>query len=91
MELFIFARFHAREGHEAAVEAVLREQTERVPGEQGCLAIQQIRNPVPHVGDLPVALRRVAPPDDRYLRSARREDSHHFPAQSARAADDQSM
>ena len=44
MELFIFARFHAREGHEAAVAAVLREQTERVLEEQGCLAIQAYRS-----------------------------------------------
>src|SRR5258706_166179 len=58
---------------------------------QGCVAIQQIRDPVLHVRDLPVALRRVASPDDRYLRSSRREDAHHFPAESARTADDQSM
>jgi quinol monooxygenase YgiN len=44
MELFIFARFHAREGHEATVAAVLREQTEGVRHEQGCLAIQAYRS-----------------------------------------------
>jgi quinol monooxygenase YgiN len=44
MELFIFARFHAREGHEPAIEAVLREQTEAVREEQGCLAIQAYRS-----------------------------------------------
>ena len=48
MELFIFARFHAREGHEATVAAVLHEQTEGARQEQGCLAIQaygSIRDP----------------------------------------------
>ena len=44
MELFIFARFHAREGHEAAVAAVLREQTASVRDEPGCLAIQAYRS-----------------------------------------------
>ena len=44
MELFIFARFHARAGIEAAVEAVLREQTARVREEPGCLAIQAYRS-----------------------------------------------
>ncbi len=44
MELFIFARFHAREGHEATVAAVLREQTERAREEQGCLANQVFRS-----------------------------------------------
>jgi hypothetical protein len=40
MELFIFARFHTREGRKAVVAALLREQTERVREEQGCLATQ---------------------------------------------------
>jgi quinol monooxygenase YgiN len=40
MELSIFARFHACEGQEEGVAALLREQTEHVPAEQGCLAIQ---------------------------------------------------
>jgi quinol monooxygenase YgiN len=44
MELFIFARFHAREGHEAAAAAVLREQTAAVCGEPGCLAIHAYRS-----------------------------------------------
>lgn len=44
MELFIFARFHAREGHEAGVAAVLREQTDCAREEQGCLAIQAYRS-----------------------------------------------
>ncbi len=43
MELFIFARFHAREGREDNVAALLREQTEQVPAEHGCLAIQAHR------------------------------------------------
>jgi quinol monooxygenase YgiN len=48
MELFIFARFHAREGHDAVAAAVLREQTAAVREEPGCLAIQafsSIRDP----------------------------------------------
>ena len=44
MELFIFARFHAREGREATVAAVLRKQTEGAREEQGCLAIQAYRS-----------------------------------------------
>ncbi len=37
MELVIFARFHAREGHEAAVAAALREVSGPTQAEQGCL------------------------------------------------------
>src|SRR5207245_10155806 len=37
MELIIFARFHAREGKEAAVEAELRDAVARVRKERGCL------------------------------------------------------
>jgi quinol monooxygenase YgiN len=44
MELFIFARFHVREGNEAAAAAVLREQTQGVREEPGCLAIQAYRS-----------------------------------------------
>jgi len=44
MELFIFARFHAREGHEAAVAAVLRAQIQRAREEPGCLGIQAFRS-----------------------------------------------
>jgi quinol monooxygenase YgiN len=40
MELFIFARFHVREGHEAFAAAILREQTAAVREEPGCIAIQ---------------------------------------------------
>jgi quinol monooxygenase YgiN len=39
MELFIFARFRAREGNEKETSAVLREQARRVRKESGCLAI----------------------------------------------------
>jgi quinol monooxygenase YgiN len=48
MALFIFARFHAREGDEGTVAAVLREQTEGTRREPGCLAIQaygSVRDP----------------------------------------------
>lgn len=44
MELFIFARFHVREGNEAVAAAVLREQTAGVREEPGCLAIQAYRS-----------------------------------------------
>jgi quinol monooxygenase YgiN len=39
MELCIFARFHAREGAEAALAAVLRAQIRFARGEPGCLMI----------------------------------------------------
>ena len=44
MELTIFARFHAREGRQGAVEAALREQVAKVPGEPGCLSIGAYRS-----------------------------------------------
>jgi quinol monooxygenase YgiN len=44
MELVIFARFHAREGQEAAVAGALREQVAAVPAEPGCLAIAACRS-----------------------------------------------
>jgi quinol monooxygenase YgiN len=40
MELTIFARFHAREGQEAAVAAALRATVAETRAEAGCLAIQ---------------------------------------------------
>jgi quinol monooxygenase YgiN len=48
MELFIFARFHAREGQEAAVADALREVSGPTQAEQGCLfqkAYRSIRDP----------------------------------------------
>jgi quinol monooxygenase YgiN len=39
MELFIFARFHARERNEAAVAAALRDVVVPTRAERGCLAI----------------------------------------------------
>lgn len=44
MELFIFARFHAREGQEEAVAALLREQVGPVRADPGCLAINAYRS-----------------------------------------------
>lgn len=44
MELFIFARFHSREGVEAATEAALREQVPRARAEPGCLEIGAYRS-----------------------------------------------
>ena len=44
MELFIFARFHASEGQEAAVAAALREVVGPSRAEPGCLAIAAYRS-----------------------------------------------
>jgi quinol monooxygenase YgiN len=44
MELFIFARFRAREGQQEAVAALLREQVGPVRSEPGCLAINAYRS-----------------------------------------------
>jgi quinol monooxygenase YgiN len=43
MELFIFARFHAREGREEAAAAALREVVGPTAAEPGCLAIGAFR------------------------------------------------
>jgi len=43
MDPFIFARFHARVGQEAAVAATLCKQIVRVRDEHGCLAIAAYR------------------------------------------------
>ena len=43
MELFIFARFHVREGREAAAEDVLSGQIAAARSEPGCLAIGAFR------------------------------------------------
>ena len=48
MEIFIFARFHAREGREQALAPALREQLAPVRAEPGCLAMgvyASVRNP----------------------------------------------
>jgi quinol monooxygenase YgiN len=44
MELFIFARFHAREGKEADLAAVLGKQVPFVRTEPGCLMIGAFRS-----------------------------------------------
>ena len=44
MELFIFARFHAREGEEASVAAALRDVTGPSRAEPGCLTIGAYRS-----------------------------------------------
>jgi len=48
MELFIFARFHAREGQEGAVAAALRDEVTQARAESGCMAhdaYRSIRDP----------------------------------------------
>jgi quinol monooxygenase YgiN len=44
MELFIFARFHARAGRDAAVEAALRDVVPPSRAEPGCRAIAAYRS-----------------------------------------------
>jgi quinol monooxygenase YgiN len=44
MELFIFARFHSREGQEEAVAAALREVVPQTRAEPGCIAISACRS-----------------------------------------------
>lgn len=44
MEMFIFARFHAREGQDAAVAAALRDVIGPSRAEPGCLAINAFRS-----------------------------------------------
>lgn len=44
MELFIFARFHARPGNETAVADALREIVPPTREEPGCLAIHAFRS-----------------------------------------------
>jgi len=44
MELFIFARFHARDGEEEAVAAVIREVVGPSRAERGCRAIEAFRS-----------------------------------------------
>jgi len=44
MELFIFARFHARESEGSALAAVLGEQIRFARGEPGCLMIDAYRS-----------------------------------------------
>ncbi len=44
MELVIFARFHARAGEEAAVEAAIREVIVPTSTEAGCIAINSYRS-----------------------------------------------
>jgi quinol monooxygenase YgiN len=44
MELFIFARFHAREGQEDAVAEALREVVAPSRAEDGCLGIHAFRS-----------------------------------------------
>jgi len=44
VELFIFARFHARPGHEHAVDALLREVIGPSGEEPGCVSIGAFRS-----------------------------------------------
>jgi quinol monooxygenase YgiN len=44
MEIFIFARFHARPGSEPEVEAALREVAPPSRGEAGCLSLHVFRS-----------------------------------------------
>jgi quinol monooxygenase YgiN len=44
MELFVFARFHARPGNEAAVADAMRDCLAPTRAEPGCLSIQHFRS-----------------------------------------------
>lgn len=44
MELFIFARFHARAGEEEKIAAAMREMLPPVRAEAGCLGIEVFRS-----------------------------------------------
>jgi quinol monooxygenase YgiN len=44
MEVFIFARFHVREGREAEAESALRDAVTRSRTEPGCLAMSAYRS-----------------------------------------------
>ena len=44
LELFIFARFHAREGQQGEVEVALREEIPQARAEPGCLEIDAYRS-----------------------------------------------
>ena len=44
MELFIFARFHARTGQETGVESALRKVIARTRQEPGCVSIHAFRS-----------------------------------------------
>jgi len=44
MEVYIFARFHARDGHAAALAAALRVVLAPTRAERGCLAINVFRS-----------------------------------------------
>jgi quinol monooxygenase YgiN len=44
MEIYIFARFHAREGQERAVDEAIREVLPPTAAESGCLGIQAFRS-----------------------------------------------
>jgi quinol monooxygenase YgiN len=44
MELFYFARFHARVGQEGALAALMRAQLQPVRAEPGCLRIDAFRS-----------------------------------------------
>lgn len=45
MELAIIARFHAKEGAAAAIEAAMRDMPPPVRAESGCIAIELYRAP----------------------------------------------
>jgi quinol monooxygenase YgiN len=79
MELFIFARFHAREGEEANVAATIRAVLEPSRAEPGCVAIDgfaSTRDP------------RLFYIHSRWIDEAARYARHPCPHGSLRRADD---
>ena len=73
MELFIFARFHAREGEADNVSAVIREVLVPSRAEPGCVAIQERPVPRPAAGDvlIEVSVVGVCGSDAHYFRHGR--------------------
>jgi quinol monooxygenase YgiN len=93
MELTIFARFHAREEQEAAVEALLREQVPKVRVEPGCLSIEaysSTRDPRLYflqarwTGKAAFEAHAMLPNTDRFVEQMQALIDHPFEASTAR-------
>jgi quinol monooxygenase YgiN len=93
-ELVIFARFHAREGQENALEAALREQIPRVRAEPGCLQMgvyASVRDPrlffihSRWIDEAAFQVHADLPNTDRFVERAERLIDHPFDATRTRA------
>jgi quinol monooxygenase YgiN len=77
MKLFIFARFHAREGQEEALEALLRAQPELVRAEPGCLEMGVYRS-----------VHANLPNTDRFVERAEQLIDHPFDVTRSRSIEE---